>query len=75
MRRSLLEVFPTTILARSGSQTVIRQSFLIAKRSDIVTSWTDRKVALPHTEFKAALAKDLEYYGFENVDPASISID
>jgi len=35
----------------------------------------DGRVKLPHTESKAALLEDIEYYGFKDLGPSVIAID
>jgi len=82
VRRSLLNGFPSTILVRSASEEWKPESdtpIFLDRDADqfryVLDYMRNTKVALPLTESKAALVKDLEYYGFENVDPATISID
>jgi len=90
VRRSLLESYPTTIMARSASEEWHKKGIdqpaeaepkpiFIDRDSDrlryCLDYMRDGKVQLPHTESRAALLKDLEYYGFEDVDPSSISVD
>jgi len=84
VRRSLLESFPTTILARSASEEWRKGSnqqkpIFLDRDSDC--SWycldymRDGKVQLPHTESRAALLEDMKYYNFEDVNHSVTAID
>jgi len=84
VRRSLLESFPNTLLARlvadewqgddeSKPIFIDRDSDRFRYCLDYMRD--DQAVALPHTESKSAFLKDLEYYGFENVDPKRITVE
>jgi len=83
VRRSLLEAFPSTMLARSASKEWRKDSdkqIIFIDRSAERFSYCldymrDGKVHLPVTQSKTALLNDMEYYGFEGVDPSSIYID
>ena len=83
VRRSLLESFPQTMLARSASEAWNQQQekpIFIDRDSDLFRYCLNymrngQRVQLPYTESKAALLEEMEYYGFQDVDPSSISID
>jgi hypothetical protein len=77
--RSLLESFPNTMLARMASktwQTDPEAAMFVDRDGErfrcILDYMRDGKVHLPLTVAKGALLLDLEYFGFENVDPACI---
>lgn len=85
VRRSLLESFPTTIIARSASEEWHKKESDQPKPIFIdrdagrfrycLDYMRNGRVKLPHTESKAALLEDMEYYGFEDLDPGVIAID
>ena len=83
--RSLISQFPDTMLARLSSETWRRQSnhgeekpLFIERNGERFQYCLDYMrdggvVDLPATVSKAALLRDLEYYGFYDVDPSAIS--
>jgi hypothetical protein len=83
VRRSLLEKFPDTILARSAAKhwnnrdEDSKKSIFIDQDGQrfryCLEYMRNGTVQLPLTESKTALLQDLHYYGFENVDPDSIN--
>ena len=83
VRRSLLESFPQTMLARAASEVWNQQqeqASFVDRDPDLFRYCLDymrngQRVHLPFTESKAALLDEMEYYGFQDVDPSSISID
>lgn len=81
VRRSLLDAFPSTMLARSASKEwggeesatpifIDRDSGQFRYCLDFMR---DGKVWLPATESNAALLSDLTYFGFENIDPDAVN--
>ena len=82
VRRALLDSFPSTILARAASEQwqgdETDKAIFMDRDSErfryCLDYMRDGKVELPLRESKFALLKDLEYYGFENVDSKSIEI-
>jgi len=82
VRRALLDSFPSTILARAASEQwqgdETDKAIFMDRDSErfryCLDYMRDGKVELPLRESKYALLKDLEYYGFENVDSKSIEI-
>lgn len=81
VRRSLLETFPNTMLARSASKQWTdgdnEKPIFIDQDGQrfrfCLEYMRNGNVQLPSTESKVALLNDLQYYGFENVDPDSIN--
>jgi len=80
VRRSLLEGFPSTVLARSASDEWHEgdKPIFIDRDADrfryCLDFMRDGEIQLPHTESQEAVLKDLEYYGFEDVDPNVIIV-
>ena len=86
--RSLLELFPDTMLSRMVSKTWAHDDddgrkeeipiFIErnAERFQYVLDYMrdGQVVSLPVTVSKKGFLKDLEYYGFENVDASSVSL-
>ena len=80
IRHSLLDAFPSTMLARSASEEWFGNDadkpIFIDRDSDrfryCLDYMRDGRVVLPSTESKAALLAELKYFGFENVDPKAI---
>lgn len=78
VRRSLLEGFPNTVLARSVSKEWHEggEPIFIDRDADrfryCLDFMRDGQVQLMHPESPEALLKELEYYGFENVNPKDI---
>jgi hypothetical protein len=78
--RSLIEAYPHSMLARLVSDTWQQEtkSKIFIDRNGlrfqyILDYMRDKKVHLPITIPKAALVKDLEYFGFHNVSPEAIN--
>ena len=78
--RSLIESFPDTMLARLISDTWQddpEKIIFICRDGEnfrhILTYMRDKQVHLPINVSKAAMLKDLEYFGFQNVSPGVIS--
>ena len=74
--RSLLESFPDTMLARMVSETWQKdpnKPIFVERDGEsfryVLHYMRDGHVFLPITMSKDAVLKDLEYYGFDNVDP------
>ena len=87
VRRSFLDAFPNTLLARAaskewrndddeGSTTTCTASIFIDRDGErfryVLDYMRDGKVHLPLTESKAALLHELQYFGFEDVDGDSL---
>jgi hypothetical protein len=77
--RSLIERFPETMLARMASETWQKDpeaTLFIDENGDRFQYCLDymrrNEVWIPLSVPKEALLQDLDYYGFENVDPAKI---
>lgn len=80
--RTLINQFPDTMLARLSSETWSPESngepLFIERDGDRFRYCLDYMrdggiVDLPATVSKAAMLRDLEYYGFQEVDPSTIS--
>jgi hypothetical protein len=81
--RSLIEQYPDTMLARMVSDTWLKgdqkEPLFIDRNGERFQYCLDYMrdgpvVALPFTIPKDALLKELEYYGFDSVDPNQLSI-
>jgi hypothetical protein len=77
--RSLLDMYPDTMLARSASKewTAGKTGEIFLERNGarfqfVLDYLRDGKVSLPLTASKAAVLADLVYYGVENVDEDTI---
>lgn len=86
VRKSLVDEFPSTVLARSVSEEwknasgceepiFIERDAARFRYCFLDYMRGDKKVELPHTESKQAFLTDLEYLGFEHVDTRSITMD
>ena len=80
VRRSLLDMYPNTILARSASDEwkneADSQPIFLDRDSErfryCLDYMRDGKVVLPPTESREAFIQELEYFGFDAVDPNKI---
>jgi len=79
--RSLIESFPSTMLARMVSETWQDDSeatLFIDRDGErfryCLDYMRDGKVSLPLTVSKGAFLQDLDYYGFEDVDPNLVNV-
>jgi hypothetical protein len=84
VRRSLLNAFPSTMLARSAAEVwqdndKPDEPIFIDRDSDrfayVLDYMRDGEAVLPITVPKNAVLTDLKYYGFEDVSPAVIKVN
>ena len=76
--RSLIERFPDTILARMTSELGLVEPIFIERNGErfqyCLDYMRDGRVSVAITVSKDGIVKDLEYYGFEGIDPAAIEV-
>ena len=82
--RSLIERFPDTILARMtselwlGGENAKDEPIFIERDGErfryCLDYMRDGRVSVPITASKDGIVKDLEYYGFEEIDPVAIEV-
>jgi hypothetical protein len=83
--RSLLDQFPNTMIARAASEMWNKKTrskdkpIFIDRNGDrfayVLDNMRDNKIQLPITVSKEGLIDDMHYYGFDNIDSISITVN